>query len=116
MCVVSMVSDHYIDKWTPYVQPWNGGIPNIPFVPIPTAIPNNRPGDSIPWEQTIHAKPGLTQEEIDQFRRDAEELKKLLKRAREYDTRNNEPECELESKRKTLKLIAAALGVDVSFI
>lgn len=33
MCVVSMVSDHYYDKWKP-VEPWPQQVPNCqPFIP-----------------------------------------------------------------------------------
>lgn len=50
-----------------------------------------------------------TQEEIDEFRR-------LLERAREYDRRNNEPDCEMDDKKRILKEMADKLGVDISFI
>lgn len=89
MCVVSMVTDHYIEKWTPYVQYPTGiftsSAPTVTIVQSPTA------------------------EEVAEFRR-------LLDRAREYDKRMNEPDCELDSKRQTLKTLAAQLGVDISFV
>lgn len=44
------------------------------------------------------------------------ELRELLRKAREYDKRHSEPECELEEKKVALKKIAEALGVNVSFI
>ena len=77
MCVVSMVMDHYSEKWGQY--------------PMPTITYTESP---------------ISPAEIAEFRR-------LLKRAREYDKRNNEPECELDSKVKLLKAIAKALGVDL---
>lgn len=79
MCVVSMVTDHYIDKWRQYQQ------------------------------DTITTTPGISPQEVEEFR-------KLLERAREYDKRNNEPECELDSKRQALKKIAKELGVEIEFI
>jgi len=84
MCVVSMVYDHFYDKWRqpPYT------IPILPFVPY---------------------IPAISTSEIEEFR-------KLLERAREYDKRNNEPDCELEEKRKRLKDLAKELGVDISFV
>lgn len=48
-------------------------------------------------------------QELDEFRR-------LLDRAREYDKKHNEPDCELDSKKQILKDLAAKLGVDISFI
>lgn len=88
MCVVSMIMDHYEDKWKHYVpqQPWTTG-----------------PG--------IYVVPPLTNEEINQIRQDAIELRKLLERAREYDRKNNEPDCELEEKRKKVKELAKLLGL-----
>src|SRR5437868_14748082 len=103
MCVVSMVTDHYTDKWRPFVQPGT-------LIPL-------MPGDSIGTVTTgltFTVVSPLTAEEITQFRRDAEELRTLLDRAREYDRRNHEPNCELDSKRQMIKAIAAALGIDVS--
>lgn len=108
MCVVSMVYDHYWDKWsqppyrisptplpyqvpvvTPYPQPF------VPVVPVPVApvVPVQLP----------------TQAEIEEFR-------KLLERAREYDKRTGQPDCELEEKRAKLKKLAEEMGVDIAFI
>ena len=86
MCVVSMVMDHYRDKWEPYVQQptvWPVVIGKIP--------------------------PTITAEEVAEFRR-------LLERAREYDKRMGQPDCEVDDKRQILKRIAAALGIDISFV
>lgn len=81
MCVVSMIMDHYRDKWAPMV-------PQQPFVwPVPYTPP-------------------ITPEEIAEFRR-------LLDRAREYDRRNNEPDCELEEKKEAIRKIAKALGIEI---
>lgn len=51
----------------------------------------------------------ISPEEIAEFR-------KLLERAREYDRKMNQPECELAEKKAALKQIAAALGIDISFV
>lgn len=88
MCVVSMVMDHYADKWKPYIEP------QYPF------------GETMPLAPSI---PQITKEEIEEFR-------KLLERAREYDKRNNEPDCELDEKRQLLKKIAKQLDIDISFL
>lgn len=90
MCTVSMVMDHYGDGWRR--QYWPTGPQTGPFNPSiipPIGMP--------------------TQREVDEFRR-------LLERAREYDRRNGEPDCELDEKRQMLKQMAAALGVDISFV
>lgn len=80
MCVVSMVMDHYNDKW-------NQLIPQL----YPTGI---------------RIEPAITDAEIREFR-------DLLKRAREYDKRNNEPDCELEAKKQMLLDLAKQLGIEI---
>ena len=87
MCTVSMVMDHYWEKWRPLV-------PDPPYVP--------------PW-QTAPAVPPISPEEVAEFRR-------LLERAREYDRKHNQPDCELDEKRQALKTLAEQLGVDISFV
>lgn len=57
----------------------------------------------------IPTVPLPTQEEVDEFRR-------LLERAREYDRKNNEPDCEMEEKRQKLLKIAEELGVKIDFV
>lgn len=82
MCTVSMIMDHYHDKWSPhrdYVHP-------LPPVVSP-----------------------ITPQEVEEFRR-------LLERAREYDRKNNEPDCELAEKRDRLKALAKELGVEIEFV
>lgn len=46
---------------------------------------------------------------------DIDEFYKLLERAREYDKKNNEPDCELESKKEALTNLAKLLGVEIIF-
>lgn len=84
MCTVSMVMDHYHDKWKlgGYVAP--NTLPRITLFPTPP--------------------PTISKEEVEEFR-------KLLDRAREYDKRNNEPNCELEEKKERLRALAKELGV-----
>lgn len=90
MCVTSMVMDHYWDKWKPQ-----------PVWPQPAPI----------WIEHIPppAPPTITKEEIEEFRR-------LLERAREYDRRNNEPECELDEKKQRIQKLADELGVKIDFL
>ena len=93
MCVVSMVYDHFYDKWDKYPrpQPYRVVPPVLPFVPYPTLPPQ------------------ITPKEIEEF-------KKLLEKARKYDEDNNQKDCELESKRKKLQDLAKELGVEIDFV
>jgi hypothetical protein len=95
MCVFSMIAQDRIDKWQDYWPP-----PMSPAVPtIPT----------IPW--TVPVTPPVrvpTQEELDEFYR-------LLKKAREYDRKNNEPDCEDNDKKRILREMADKLGVEINF-
>lgn len=87
MCVVSMVTDHFTDRWTsPLYQPRyiRPGLPPLP-----------------PQRQ-------ITLEEIDEFH-------KLLERAREYDRRTGQPDCELAEKKAKLQRLAQELGVTIYF-
>lgn len=83
MCVVSMIMDHYWDKWS---QPQKPNPPDPIYISIPVVLP--------------------TQAEIDEFH-------KLLERAREYDKRNNEPDCELSEKKERLQKLADELGITI---
>ena len=87
MCTVSMIMDHYTEKWQ-----------QVPYWPPPQPSP---------VLQII--SPQISQEEIAEFRR-------LLERAREYDKRMNVPDCELDSKKQTLVQLAKQLGVEILFL
>lgn len=102
MCVVSMIMDYYGDEWGrrihrpvwPVVPPPGPGLPYDPYPHMPP-VPSG--------------PPPVSPAEIEEFRR-------LLERAREYDKRHNEPDCELEEKRQKVRELAKQLGIDVSFI
>lgn len=111
MCVVSMVSDHYLDKWKerdwwhdgPGVIPtWPYDTPVKPYNPKPWVTP------MVPWDPDK-----VSREEFDRVKQELEDLKQLLKRAKKYDEDNNEPDCEIDEKVETLKRIAKAFGVDI---
>lgn len=93
MCVLSMVMQSQANDWIqrywppPYVMP-------APATPLSIPSPVTSPP---------------TQEEIDFFRR-------LMKDAKEYDTKNGEPDCELGDKKEMLRKMAKALGVKVKFV
>lgn len=42
-------------------------------------------------------------------------FKDLLKSAKEYDIKNNEPDCELEEKKDLLRKLAEQLGIEINF-
>lgn len=87
MCTVSFVADHYREKWDkPPVSPF------APVVPI--------------WES-------ISRVEFEQLRREVEDMKALLKKAKIYDEENGEPDCEMEEKVAFLRKIAEAVGVDL---
>ena len=134
MCVVSMVSDHYIDKWRerdwwqddwppatwPYdtpVKPYNPKPWVMPMVPYKTWPDVNPipPYNPTPWvTPMVPFDPDkVSREEFDRVKQELEDLKKLLKRAKKYDKDNNEPDCEIDEKVETLKKIAKAFGVDI---
>lgn len=101
MCVVSMVMDHYTEVMDHYTDKFNDYLnpPNI--LPQQTPIPLPQP--------QINLEPRISDAEIREF-------KQLLERAREYDKKNNEPECELESKKNLVKELAEKLGVKIDFL
>lgn len=88
MCVVSMVIDWRTDEWFRRYYPQSPE-PSLPIQPPPVSFP--------------------TQTELEEFRR-------LLERAREYDRRMNQPDCELEEKRQKLLKMAEELGVKIDFV
>lgn len=97
MCVVSMIGDHYSDKWGDWKDrfPKQWPIePHTPFAPIPE----------------------ITRSEFDKLKEQVDEMVKLLKRAQEYDKANNEPDCELEDKMKVLRQVAKLVGVDLDTV
>jgi hypothetical protein len=96
MCVVSMIGDHYRDKWEPWVSPMN---PNNPWTiypanPLPTELP-------------------ISRQEFDELKREVAEMVALLKRAKKYDEDNGEPNCELDEKMAILRKVAELVGVDL---
>lgn len=93
MCVVSMVSDHYRDKWTG---------------PNTIGRPNSSPG-SISTHSFSY--PLVNAEELYRLKAEVEEMKALLKRAKLYDEVNNEPDCEMKDKVAFLKKVAESVGV-----
>lgn len=96
MCVTSMIGDHYNDKWSPK------------WIPDPAPIdPNN------PWTTFPQITPQVTKQEFDELKKEVLEMKELLKKAIEYDKKNNQPECQMEEKIALLKKVAELVGVSL---
>lgn len=93
MCVVSMVGDFYGDKFKK--EEWKGIFPINPGYFPPS---------------------GVTREEFEKLKKEVEEMKDLLKRAKEYDQRTSQPDCEMEDKVAILKKVAQLVGVDLTEI
>ena len=99
MCVVSMISDHYMDKWKD-----DSRLQTLPYYP-PAQIP--------PFD---HYNFVVSKTEFDKLKAEVEEMKLLLKRAIKYDEVNNEPHCELAEKKEVLRKIAELVGVNLDDI
>ncbi len=99
MCATSFVGDHYRDMWTP--KPW-----------FPNAVPNTIPGSVQPLGQPI-LQQQVTRAEFEELKRQVLEMKDLLKRAKEYDARTGQPDCEMDEKMAILRKVAEMVGVDL---
>jgi hypothetical protein len=95
MCVVSMVTDHFHDRWT---QP-------RPLCPDPY----------VPGSITITGPP-LFQPPIFPSPDEIAEFRKLLEKARQYDIVHNQPDCGIEDKKIKIKKLAEELGVEIDFL
>jgi hypothetical protein len=86
-----MVAEHYEDKWRDrYFPSTNPGPPSI----FSTITP-------------------ISRQEFDDLKKEVEDLKALLIRAKAYDERNNEPDCEMEEKMDLLRKVAKMVGVSL---
>lgn len=93
MCVMSMVTDHYNDKWNKYWPEPNVTV-NIPPIDVDKLVEEIR--------QKVLA--------------DLPDFKELIRKAKEYDKLNNQPDCELDSKKQKIKKLADKLGVKIDFL
>lgn len=87
MCAVSMISDHYGDKWRDLVRPHQN------------------------WPIT---QPQISRSEFDALKAEVENLKELLRKAKEYDERTGQPDCEKDEKVAIVRQVAKLVGVDLS--
>lgn len=85
MCTVSMIGDHYDDKW--------------------------KKPDYQKFFNDFQTPPSRYEFEV--LKKEVEEMKALLIRAKAYDEKNNEPNCEVEPKMETLRKMAALVGINL---
>lgn len=111
MCVVSMISDHYRDRYTDPTWP-----PAIPNWPTSITWPNTNP----PKTTKVVADPAELEEfkremgeKYDELRKTVEEMRDLLVKAKLYDERNGEPDCPMEEKVELIRRVARMVGVDL---
>lgn len=90
MCAVSMVGDHYRDMWEP--RPW-----------FPGVLPNT-------FSPQAHTYPPISRSEFDELKRQVSEMRDLLKRAKDYDERTGQPDCEMDEKMDFLRKVAKLVG------
>jgi hypothetical protein len=86
MCTVSMVTDHFKDN---FIQRWPG------------------------LQQGIPLGPPVSRLEFEALKAEIEDMKKLLIRAKDYDERNGEPDCEMDEKVAIVKRVAELVGVNL---
>src|SRR4051812_32810529 len=101
MCVVSMVTDHHVEKWGNQFPHWPQWVPN-------TVQPNQpyQPPSTIPYKPIVVEPTGPTQQEFDDLKKEFEDFKKLALKAIEYDVKNNEPHCEMDEKVDVIRKLA----------
>ena len=98
MCVVSMIGQNYQDRFP-------GIYPTFPNV-------TREEFDKLKREEFDKLK----REELDKLKRELEELKKLLKAAKEFDEAAGQKECENADKVKFIKQVAEFVGVDIEIV
>lgn len=91
MCTMSMIGDYYSEKWR-----------TLPYQTIPNTTP------------IFGTQPAISREEFEQLKREVADMKELLKRAKAYDEKNGEPDCEMDEKMAVLRKVAEMVGVDLS--
>lgn len=95
MCTVSMVGDHYTQKWQNQIPIQSGQV-----------------GIGGTGIQQMFQVPVL-RDELEALRKEVLEMKELLIRAKKYDRDTNQPDCEQQEKIAMLKKMAEAVGVSL---
>lgn len=88
MCTVSMIGDHYMDKW-------------------------KFPSPGRPWDGSTSMPSEVSRMEFEELKKEVLEMKEILKRAKKYDEDNNEPDCEIDEKMAVLRKVAELVGISL---
>lgn len=102
MCVFSMVGDHYTGKWQDY----------FPGIPAPGGAGGTGQPSAAPLTPVLPASAA----ELDALRKEVLEMKELLRKAKLYDEKNGEKDCEKEEKIHILKKMAEVFGISMEDI
>lgn len=100
MCVYSMIGDHFTDKW----KPLNPLLPSQPPV-SPDGIGTTSGGG-------LFANL-VSKQEFEALKKEVVEMKELLKKAREYDEKTGQKDCQQEEKIALLRRVAEAVGINI---
>ena len=93
MCVYSNIGGYAQDMWP---KPW----PTAPVVPMVPYYPTDEPGFyALPYD-------GPTKEQV-------QELIELLKSAKRFDKKTNQPDCEVEEKKEFIRELCEHFGINV---
>jgi electron transfer flavoprotein alpha subunit len=101
MCIASAISDDYSKGW-----PWTQ--PHLPHWPQPGANPPINP-----FESLNPPLPAISPEEFQSLKKQVEELRELLEKAKQYDAVHDEPDCESEDKIARAKELGKTFDVDI---
>ena len=91
MCAVSVIGDHYIDKW-------GLGKPNT--------------SEPLIWPNFIE-RDTPTKQEFEDLEKEVLDMKQLIKKAKKYDKESGQPDCEIEDKMDFFRKVAKLVGVDL---
>lgn len=100
MCVVSMVTDHYGNNWMKPILPSQPSLSVYGYV-------NQYQHDMLKHELE------KVKVDYDALKKEVENMRDLLVKAKLYDEQNNEPDCAKDEKIEVVKAVAKALGVDL---
>ena len=106
MCVVSMIIDHTKRDY-PGRYPW------YPWEPDKTSPYKLWPKPTT-TDSTYIFPSGPSQQQFDALKKEVEELKKIVKAAKEYDEATGQPDCEVDEKVDMIKKLADYVGVDMN--
>ena len=68
---------------------------------------------AVSWPNVV-LQPEVSRAEFETLKRQVEEMTALLKKAREYDDRTGQPDCETDEKVDLLRKVAKLVGINPS--